>query len=165
MRGSLQGALQAVEADQRHAGRRAEHIGQEGRGPARDHRDQREGDGELGQQGRHARERARPDRVDDDGREGPVEIEEQCAALRLVGERLQERRQARRRVARGGQRQDEAVVVVVDADAARSAPITTTTSTPVVVLTGVAAEIGRTWDGFTPIVVAMDAACSCWPDA
>ena len=42
--------------------------------------------------------------------------------------------------------------------------MTTATSTPVV-LTGVAAEIGRTWDGCTPMVVAMDAACCCWPDA
>jgi hypothetical protein len=57
------------------------------------------------------------------------------------------------------------VAVVAGVVDARSAPITTTTSTPVVVLTGVAAEMGRTWAGFTPMVVAMDAACSCWPGA
>ena len=164
VRGSLQRALQAVEADQRDAGGRCEDVGQECGGPARDHRDEGEGGGELGQQRRHAGERARARRVDDHGREGPVEIEEQCAALRLGGQWLQERRQARRGVARRGQCQD-AVVVVVDADAARSAPMTTTTSAPVTPLTGVAAETGSTWEGCTPMVVAMDAACSCWPDA
>ncbi len=163
VRGSLERTLQAVEADQRDAGGRMEDVGQEGGGPARDHRDESEDSGELGQQGRHAGEGARARRIDDHGREGPVEIEEQCAALRLGGQWLQERRQARRGVARRGQCQ-EAVVVVVDADAARSAPMTTTTSTPVMPLTGVAAETGSTWEGCTPIVVAMDAACSFWPD-
>ena len=163
VRRSPQRALQAVEADERDAGWRAEDIGQKTGGTARDHRDQRESGREVGQEGGHPGQWARPDRVHDDGREGPVEIEEQCAAIRLAGQWLQERRQSRRRgLTRGGQRQD--AVVVVDEDAARSVPMTTATSTPVV-LTGVAAEIGRTRDGCTPIVVAMDAACCCWPGA
>ena len=100
----------------------------------------------------------------DDGGERAVEIEEQCAVLRVGRQRLQDLGQARRccSVAHGGQRQ---AAVVVVADAARSDPITTTTSMPVVLLRGVAAEIGSTWAGFTPMVVAMDAACSCWPGA
>ncbi len=43
--------------------------------------------------------------------------------------------------------------------------MTTTTSTPVTPVTGVAVVSGRTWVGFTPMVVAMDAAASCWPAA
>ena len=43
--------------------------------------------------------------------------------------------------------------------------MTTTTSTPVTPLTGVAVVSGSTWVGFTPMVVAMDAAGSWKPDA
>ena len=43
--------------------------------------------------------------------------------------------------------------------------MTTTTSVPVMPLTGVAAETGSTWEGCTPMAVAMAAACSCWPGA
>ena len=67
---------------------RLEDVGQKGGGPTRDHRDEGERGGELGQQGRHAGEGARTRRVDDHGREGPVEIEEQCAALRIGGQWL-----------------------------------------------------------------------------
>jgi hypothetical protein len=52
-------------------------------------------------------------------------------------------------------------VVVVAAVVARSWPMTTTTSTPVALGTGVAVVSGNTWLGFTPIVVAIDAAASC----
>ena len=125
--------------------------------------DQGEAGGQRGQQGRHAGERARRGRVLDDGRQRPVEVEEQRAASRLGRQRLQECRQARRGVARCGQRQEDAVVVVVVE--ARSAPMTTTTSVPVTPLTGVAVVSGSTWVGLTPMVVAMDAAACCWPAA
>ena len=41
--------------------------------------------------------------------------------------------------------------------------MTTTTSVPVTPLTGVDAVSGSTWAGLTPMLVAMDAAGSCWP--
>ncbi len=163
MGGPVQGALEAVEAGQRDAGRRAQDLGQEGGGAARDDGDEGEAGGQRSQQRRHARERAGRRRVLDDGRQRPVEVEEQRAAIRLGRQRLQEGREARRGVARCGQRQEDATVVVVLE--ARSAPITTTTSVPVTPLTGVAVEIGSTWVGWTPMVVAMDAAASCWPAA
>ena len=83
--GAPQRALQAVEARQRHAGRLTEHLGEKGGRPARHHRDQRERAGELGQQGRHAGQRAGPRRVLHDGGQGPVEVEEQRAVRRLGG--------------------------------------------------------------------------------
>ena len=138
-----------------------QNLGQEGGGPARDHGDQREGDGELGQQVRHTGERPRLPRVLHDARQRPVEVEEQRAARRLVRQGLEQGRQARLGVAVRGQGQEDAtVVVVVDA---RSEPMTTTTSTPVTPVTGVAVVSGSTWAGLTPMAVAMDAACCCWP--
>ena len=43
--------------------------------------------------------------------------------------------------------------------------MTTTTSVPVTPLTGVAVVSGSTWVGFTPMVVAMEAAGSWKPAA
>ena len=101
----------------------------------------------------------RPGRVLDDGGERPVEVEEQRAAIRLGGQRLQQRGRERRRVARGGQ------VRRWSSWWSRPgpAPMTTTTSVPVTPLTGVAVVSGSTWVGLTPMVVAMDAAGCCWP--
>ena len=161
MLGAAQGALQAVEARQRDPGRVAQHLGEEGGRAARHHRDQREGAGQLGQERGHARQRAGSGRVLHDGGQRPVEVEEQGAVRRLGRHAPQGRGQLGRglarvtRVARVGQRQ--VVVVVVEA---RSDPMTTTTSVPVTPLTGVAVVRGRTWVGFTPMVVAMDAAGS-----
>ena len=39
--------------------------------------------------------------------------------------------------------------------------MTTTTSVPVTPLTGVAVVSGSTWEGLTPMAVAIAAAC-CW---
>ncbi len=158
MLGAVQRSLQAVEASQRDAGRLPQHLGEEGGRPPRDHGDQREGAGELGQQGGHAGQRTGPRRVLDDGSEGAVEVEEQRAVRRLGRQAPEGRRKLRRGLARAGQAQEEAVVVV-DVEA-RSAPMITTTSTPVTPLTGVAVVSGSTWVGFTPMVVAMDAAGS-----
>ncbi len=138
-----------------------EDLRQEGGGPARDHGDQREGDGELGQQVRHAGERPRLPRVLHNGRQRPVEVEEQRTVRRLGRQRLQQGRQARRGVAVRGQGQEDAMVVVVVV--ARSEPMTTTTSTPVTPVTGVDVVSGSTWAGLTPMALAMDAACCCWP--
>ena len=91
----------------------------------------------------------------------PSKSKNSALGARLGRQRSQERRQARRGVARSRQRQ--AVVVVVEA--ARSEPMTTTTSIPVTPLTGVAVVMGRTWAGLTPMVVAMDAAGCCIPAA
>ncbi len=170
MVGAVQRALQAVEARQRHAGGLPQHLGEKGGRTARHHRDQREGAGELGQQGRHTGERSGSRRVLDDGGQGPVEIEEEGTVRRVGGHAPERRGQLRpgprpppagaTRIARGGQRQ--VVVVVVEA---RSDPMTTTTSTPVTPVTGVAVVSGSTCVGFTPMAVAMAAAGSWKPAA
>ena len=154
---ALQGALEAVEAGQRDAGRRPRTSARKAVGRPEITATSANGTASSARRAGTPGSGRAP-RVLDDGRQRPVEIEEQRAARRLGRQRPQQFRQARRGVARRGQRQ---VVVVVAA--ARSAPMTTTTSMPVTPVTGVDVVSGSTWAGLTPMVVAMDPACCCWP--
>ena len=139
--GPRERALEPVEAGQRRRPAGAPSTSaQERGGAARDHRHQRERGGQLGQQRGHAGQRPRLARVVHDGRQRPVEVEEQRAARRVGGQRLQRRRQARRGVGRGS----ADVRWSRSSWSARSSPMTTTTSTPVAPVTGVAVVSGST---------------------
>lgn len=159
--GPMQRALEAVEARERDALGTAEHLGEESRGPPRNHRDQGKRTGEVSEEVGDPRQRPRSSRVLHDGGQCSVEVEEQPGTGRFGHERREQGGNVNP-VARAGQRQEDAVVaVVVDA---RSWPITTTTSVPVTPLTGTAVVSGTTCDGGTPMAVAIAAAC-CWKPA
>ena len=83
MLGPAQRALEAVEPRERDALGAAEHLPEEGGRPARDHRDQGERTGEVGQEGSHPGQRPRPVGVLHDGGERPVEVEEQPGLCRF----------------------------------------------------------------------------------
>ena len=153
-------AFEAVEAHELHPGGRTEHVAEERGGSARDHGHEREPRRQRDQERRHAGERACPDGVGHDGRQGAVEVEEERTVRGIGGQRLERGGElGRGRLGhRPARRQAPGAV-------ARSWPMTTITSRPVVELSGVAELNGSTWAGFTPMAVAMDAAASCWPGA
>ncbi len=149
--------LQAVEADETDATGSPEVLGQKGRGAARHHRHHAEPGAQLGEQRRHALERAGNRRIVDDRRQGSVEVEEHRRGLRVCAERLEHGRHPHRQEDLDDLEDLVVVVVVLGAVvvvdggtvlggvfAARSEPMSTMTSAPAVLDTGVAGLTGST---------------------
>ena len=81
---------QAVQADERHAGGRAQGFVQKVRRPPGDHGDEGELVGQTGQQRGDTRPRSRPHGVGHNGRKSAVEVEAEGAVARILCEREQD---------------------------------------------------------------------------
>ena len=138
----------------------AEGIGQEGRGPARDHGDQGERAGELGQQRRAHRAAAAP-HAGPSTMAASVPSKSRNSAPR-AGAAASGRSSAGSAAPAASPSAAQGPAVVVVDVVARSAPMTTTTSIAGHPADRAAGGVsGSTWLGLTPMAVAMDAAACC----